>query len=164
MAEAVKARGLEPMNTIKIHMTKVWTSFVQKVTVRKKLNGEFLLCLLSCWEGFFFPPLTRTQRVRHHKILPRDKISLCGSLLHFLQEQKLGQSTFDETPGTDVMIFFKYFRKIGEKIGVFDSKQSRIKKILIIILVYEKTAKFFAENCWKSQKIVIISYHNMSYS
>jgi hypothetical protein len=47
--------------------------------------------------------------------------------------------------------FFKYFR---QKIRVFDSKQS---KILIITLVFEKNANFFAENCRKSQKIVIIT-------
>jgi hypothetical protein len=53
------------------------------------------------------------------------------------------------------MIFKNIFaEKLGEKIGVFDSKQS---KILIITLVFVKNANFFAKNCQKSQKIVIIT-------
>jgi hypothetical protein len=35
--------------------------------------------------------------------------------------------------------------------------KGKICKILIITLVFEKNANFFAENCRKSQKIVIIT-------
>jgi hypothetical protein len=61
--------------------------------------------------------------------------------------------------GTDAMIF-KIFspKKIGEKIGVFDSQQrAKLCKYLIITLVFEKNADLFAKNCRKSQKIVIIT-------
>jgi hypothetical protein len=40
-------------------------------------------------------------------------------------------------------------------IGVFD--KAKLCKILIITLVFEKNANFFAEICQKSQKIVIIT-------
>jgi hypothetical protein len=55
--------------------------------------------------------------------------------------------------------FLKYFRwKIQQKNGVLGSKQSWImQKYVIITLVFEKNAIFFAENCRKSQKIVIIT-------
>jgi hypothetical protein len=46
-----------------------------------------------------------------------------------------------------------FAKKISEKIGVFDS----LCKILIITLVFEKNANFFAENRQKSKKIVIIT-------
>jgi hypothetical protein len=52
-------------------------------------------------------------------------------------------------------IFAEFF---GEKIGVFDSKnKANSCKKLIITLVFEKNAIFFAENCLKSQKNVIIT-------
>jgi hypothetical protein len=35
--------------------------------------------------------------------------------------------------------------------------KAKLCKILIITLVFEKNANFFAENCQKSQKIVIIT-------
>jgi hypothetical protein len=35
--------------------------------------------------------------------------------------------------------------------------KAKLCKILIITLVYEKNTNFFAENCQKSQKIVIIT-------
>jgi hypothetical protein len=35
------------------------------------------------------------------------------------------------------------------KNGVFDSKQAKLSKILIITLFYEENANFFAENCAK---------------
>jgi hypothetical protein len=56
--------------------------------------------------------------------------------------------------------FFKYFRqKIQRKNGRFwlKTKLNYICKILIMTLVFEKNANFFAENCKKSQKIVIIT-------
>jgi hypothetical protein len=61
-------------------------------------------------------------------------------------------------PGTDVMIL-KIFspENLAKKIGVFYSNKAKLCKSLIIALVFEKNAKFFAENCQKSQKIVIIT-------
>jgi hypothetical protein len=51
------------------------------------------------------------------------------------------------------MIFFNIFaEKFGGKFVVFDSFDW---KILIITLVFEKNANFFAENCRKSQKFAI---------
>jgi hypothetical protein len=39
----------------------------------------------------------------------------------------------------------------------FTQNKAKISKILIITLVFEKNANFFAENWQKSQKIVIIT-------
>jgi hypothetical protein len=50
-----------------------------------------------------------------------------------------------------------FAEKFSEKIGVFDSNKAKICKILIITLVFEKNANFFAEIWQKSQKIVIIT-------
>jgi hypothetical protein len=51
--------------------------------------------------------------------------------------------------------FFNIFAEIFcVKIGVFDSKQSKVWKNLS---VFKKNANFFAENWKKSQKIVIIT-------
>jgi hypothetical protein len=52
--------------------------------------------------------------------------------------EKIAQS------GTDVLIF-----------EIFSPK--KLAKFVIITLVFEKNANFFAENCQKSQKIVIIT-------
>jgi hypothetical protein len=61
-------------------------------------------------------------------------------------------------PGTDVMIKKKIFpEKFSEKIGFLTQNKAKLCKILIITLVFEKNANFFAENCQKSQKIVIIT-------
>jgi hypothetical protein len=58
--------------------------------------------------------------------------------------------------GTDVMIF-KIFspKKIAKKLAFLTQNKAKICKILIITLVFEKNANFFAENWRKSQKIVI---------
>jgi hypothetical protein len=54
-------------------------------------------------------------------------------------------------PGTDVMILKIFSPKNSSKILA-----KKLCKILIMTLVFEKNANFFAENCQKSQKIVII--------
>jgi hypothetical protein len=52
---------------------------------------------------------------------------------------------------------FKYFRrKIQQKMSFLTQNKANFKK-LIITLVFEKNANFFAQNCQKSQKIVIIT-------
>jgi hypothetical protein len=43
-----------------------------------------------------------------------------------------------------MLLFYKYFRKNGEKMGV-------LAKIFIIKLHFEKNASFFAENCDHTQ-------------
>jgi hypothetical protein len=55
--------------------------------------------------------------------------------------------------------FFKYFRRKIQrtKLAFFTQNKAKLCKILIITLVFEKNANFFAENCRKSQKIVIIT-------
>jgi hypothetical protein len=82
-------------------------------------------------------------------------VRLCGAAL---QNMKSGmrpirsretESTVSfpakDRPGTDVMIFKYFRRKIQPKIGVFDSK---LCKILIITLVFETNANLFSEN-WR---------------
>jgi hypothetical protein len=57
-------------------------------------------------------------------------------------------------PGTDVMIFKNIF---AEKITFLTQTKAKLCEILITTLVFEKNANFFAENCRKSEKIVIIT-------
>jgi hypothetical protein len=52
-------------------------------------------------------------------------------------------------------IFRQIFRR--KKLALFTQNKAILCKILIITLVSEKNANFFAENCQKSQKIVIIT-------
>jgi hypothetical protein len=61
-------------------------------------------------------------------------------------------------PGTDIMIFKIFSPKKSAKILAFlTQNKTKFGKSLIITLVFEKNANFFAENCRKSQKIVIIT-------
>jgi hypothetical protein len=55
--------------------------------------------------------------------------------------------------------FFKYFRrkKLREKLAFLTQNKAKLCKIVIITLVSDKNANFFAENWQKSQKIVIIT-------
>jgi hypothetical protein len=63
----------------------------------------------------------------------------------------------------DVMIFKKILQKnLAKKLAFFDSKGKFSEKV-IITLVFEKNANFFAENWQKSQKIVIITSTPCSY-
>jgi hypothetical protein len=61
-------------------------------------------------------------------------------------------------PGTDVMIL-KIFspKNSATKLAFLTKNKAKLCKILTITLVCEKNAIFFAENCRKSQKIVIIT-------
>jgi hypothetical protein len=43
-----------------------------------------------------------------------------------------------------------FAEKIGEKVGFLTHNKAKLCKILIITLVFEKSAIFFAENCQKS--------------
>jgi hypothetical protein len=60
--------------------------------------------------------------------------------------------------GTDVMIL-KIFspKKIAKKLAFLTQNKAKLCKILIITLVFEKNANFFAENCRNLPKIVIIT-------
>jgi hypothetical protein len=61
-------------------------------------------------------------------------------------------------PGTDVMILKIFSPKNSvKKLAVLTQNKAKLCKILIITLVFEKNANFVAENCRKSQKIVIIT-------
>jgi hypothetical protein len=44
-----------------------------------------------------------------------------------------------------------------QKLTFLTQNKAKFSKILITTLVFEKNANFFAENCQKSQKIVIIT-------
>jgi hypothetical protein len=58
----------------------------------------------------------------------------------------------------DVMIL-KIFspKNSAKKLAFYTQNKAKLCKILIIKLVFEKNANFFAENCQKLQKIVIIT-------
>jgi hypothetical protein len=61
-------------------------------------------------------------------------------------------------PGTDVMILNIFSPKnLAKKLAFLTQNKAKLCKILIITLVWGKNAIFFAENCRKSQKIVIIT-------
>jgi hypothetical protein len=56
-------------------------------------------------------------------------------------------------------MIFKIFspKNSPKKLAFLTQNKAKLCKILIITLVFEKNANFFAENCRKSQKIVIIT-------
>jgi hypothetical protein len=45
----------------------------------------------------------------------------------------------------------------AKKLALLTQNKAKLCKNLIMTLVFEKNANFFAENCQKSQKIVIIT-------
>jgi hypothetical protein len=60
--------------------------------------------------------------------------------------------------GTDVMIFLILSPKnFAKKLAFLTRNKAKLGKKLIITLVFEQNANFFAENCQKSKKIVIIT-------
>jgi hypothetical protein len=72
--------------------------------------------------------------------------------IYFLPDQ------YDQGDQGPTLLFFKYFRrKILRKMAFFAQNKAKLCKNLIITLVYEKNAIFFAEKWQKSQKIVIIT-------
>jgi hypothetical protein len=81
-----------------------------------------------------------------------------------VEEDQLQQGQVQERdvrrrhPGTIVMIFKIFSPKNLAKILAFYAQTTAsFCKNLIITLVFEKNANFFAENCQKSQRIVIIT-------
>jgi hypothetical protein len=61
-------------------------------------------------------------------------------------------------PGTDVRIFEIFSpKKSAKKLAFFTQNKAKLCKNFIITLFFDKNANFFAENCRKSQKIVIIT-------
>jgi hypothetical protein len=55
-----------------------------------------------------------------------------------------------DRPGTDVMILKIFLPKISaKKMAFLTQNKAKICEILIITLVFEKNANFFAENCQK---------------
>jgi hypothetical protein len=67
--------------------------------------------------------------------------------------------------GTDVMIK-KIFspKNFAKKLAFLTLNKAKLCKSFIITLIFEKNAKFFAENCQKSQKIMIITSTPGAYS
>jgi hypothetical protein len=62
------------------------------------------------------------------------------------------------SPGTDVIILEKFLTKNFAKILAFITQNKAILcEDLIVTLVFEKNAIFFAKNWEKSQKIVIVT-------
>jgi hypothetical protein len=60
--------------------------------------------------------------------------------------------------GADVMIFLIFSPKnSAKKLAFLTQNKAKLCKKFIITLVFDKNANFFAENCQKSQKIVIIT-------
>jgi hypothetical protein len=57
-------------------------------------------------------------------------------------------------------MIFKIFppKNFAKKMAFFTQSKAKLCKNLIIALVFEKFANFFAENWQKSQKIVIITW------
>jgi hypothetical protein len=98
------------------------------------------------WSGllFFIPPTDRPPCTAMHA--PKDSRS------SYRRHRHLGNLG-------PMLWFFKYFRrKIQQKkLAFLTQNKAKLCKILIITLIFEKNANFFAENCQKSQKIVIIS-------
>jgi hypothetical protein len=64
---------------------------------------------------------------------------------------------FRNSSGTDVVIFKIFSPKNSKKLAFLTHSKAKLCKIVIITLVFEKNANIFAENCQKSQKIVIIT-------
>jgi hypothetical protein len=59
---------------------------------------------------------------------------------------------------TDVMIFEIFSpNNSAKKLAFLTQNKAKLCKTLITTSVFEKNANFFAENCQKSQKIVIIT-------
>jgi hypothetical protein len=94
--------------------------------------------------------------VHHGKAVRSNWAFNCGRATTVTGRQ---QSCFRlNSPGTDVMIF-KIFspKNLAKILAFFSQTTATFCRNLIITLVFEKNAKFFAENWQKSQKIVIIT-------
>jgi hypothetical protein len=75
----------------------------------------------------------------------------------FLDGLHLGDF-FAKASGTDVMIFKIFLPNfLAKKLAFLTQNKANLYKMFIITVVFEKNANFFAENCQKSPKIVIIT-------
>jgi hypothetical protein len=63
----------------------------------------------------------------------------------------------DKLPGTDVMLFIFLQIFLAKQLAFLTQSKCELCKIWIITSFFEKNANFFAENCRKLQKIVIIT-------
>jgi hypothetical protein len=72
---------------------------------------------------------------------------------------KLDDEKFSKFISRDRCYDFKniFAEKFSKKLAFLTENKAKLCKILIITLVCEKNANFFAENCRKSQKIVIMT-------
>jgi hypothetical protein len=88
-----------------------------------------------------------TSTIRSHRGTIRGvKNRVRAGIATFLRDQRAKVKPFS-TPGTDVIIF-KIFspKKSAKKLAFFTKNKAKLCKILIITLVFEKNANFFAEN------------------
>jgi hypothetical protein len=67
--------------------------------------------------------------------------------------------SYDTTSYRDRCYDFKIFslKKSAKKLAVLTQNKAKLFNNMIITLFFEKNANFFAENCRKSQKSVIIT-------
>jgi hypothetical protein len=73
-----------------------------------------------------------------------------------LKDKKMFYVIVGLATGTNVLIFKKNSPKnSAKKMAFLTRNKAKLCKILIITLVFDKNANLFAENCRKSQKIVI---------
>jgi hypothetical protein len=93
-------------------------------------------------QNIFFLPCKANQSSIRELLSQAKSASLC------LRQSDLGP----------MLWFLKYFRrKIKQNMAFLTQNNAKLFKILIITLFSEKNANFFAENCRKSPKIVIIT-------
>jgi hypothetical protein len=104
--------------------------------------------------------VTGWGRIFVHSAIVNDLSSAISltTFRHCISSKKVKLPVKKGCPGTDVMIFKIFSPKNSKKKMAFlTQNKAKLCKMLIITLVFEKNANYFAENCQKSQKIVIIT-------
>jgi hypothetical protein len=126
----------------------------------------------SFYDSLHFPKNMKPNRHRHHKIGLKLKALAEWSYPFFLRIFYNWYVNCHTCTYADVISvwltqfqiwdlcydFLNIFaKKISTKLAFLSKNKAKICKIVIITLVFEKNANFFAENWQKSQKIVIIT-------
>jgi hypothetical protein len=143
----------------------------QKIVIITSTPGTRLMCFSQC---FFFlnssyAVLFLAGYVQLHILVTlffRERRQYSDPKNRLITERSTLKRAFTlQTPqlhflrsGTDVMIF-KIFspKSSAKKLAFLTQNKAKLCKMLIITLFFEKKRHFFAENCRKSQKIVIIT-------
>jgi hypothetical protein len=85
----------------------------------------------------------------------------CGTTSNLIVRQAAFQRTikyeYQCTWKCFVVVVVRHNEKFGEKMAFLTQNKGKLSKNLIITLVFEENVNFFAENCQKSKKIVIIT-------